>query len=324
MEKKKVKPLRIGKIFGIDIIIDSSWFIIFIIVIWSLATSYFPRAIPGQSSVLYWLLGVLASLMLFTSVLAHELAHSLVARRFKISVKKITLLLLGGIAWMEENPKSPKAEFLIAAAGPFASIFLAAIFFILAKFVVIGIPPLMILLWYLSLMNFILAVFNVVVFGYPTDGGRILRAIVWKITGNELKSAKIASVTGQISGTLMIFYGVYLYLHFSNFGGLWLVLIGFFLFSAAKGGYTQILFEKKLRGVAAREVMDNIPEAFKPVDTEQEVICDAKDDMVAILKKIQEKKCNTIYVVENGQAIGIITIEGISRYIQSKLQRRQK
>jgi len=184
---------KIGTIMGIPIRVHFSWFIIFGLITWSLSTFYFPQAAPDLPAASYWVKGILAAFLLFASVGFHELAHSFVAKRYKITIESITLFIFGGVAQMKGEPPHPKAEFRIAIAGPLSSFFLSLLFFILSMTAAGGIKA---LFAYLAQINFIIAVFNLIP-GFPMDGGRVLRSALWSKTKNYFYAAQKASNIGR-------------------------------------------------------------------------------------------------------------------------------
>jgi len=290
---------RVGRIFGIDINIDSSWLIIFILFSWILAGSYFPQYFPDWPRSFYWIMGLLTSLLVFVSVLIHELAHSLVAIRQGEKVRSITLFILGGVAQITEEPKQPSKEFVMALAGPLSSLFLAGIFFILALFLRGISEPLYASISYLAIINTILAIFNLLP-GFPMDGGRVLRSILWKITGNLKKATRIASLAGQAFAFLLIFGGILQILR-ANISGFWLIFIGWFLHSAAVRGYQQVMVETMLRGVRAEDLM---VKDFKTV-TDNISVQDLVDDYI-----FKEKE-RVFLVSANGDLRGIVCLEDV-------------
>ncbi|HEY9724207.1 MAG TPA: site-2 protease family protein, partial [Oscillatoriaceae cyanobacterium] len=185
--------VRIARLFGIPIELNVSWFFIFFLVVWSLSAQIFPSSQPGLAAATYWGLGVVTSLLLFASLLLHELAHSLMGRRFGTEVKRITLFLFGGVSESTEEMPSPKAEFWIAIVGPLTSFVLGAIFLLLSR-PTQGLPS--IALGWLGIINIGLGVFNLIP-GYPLDGGRVLRAIIWGITHNLKKATRWAAGVGE-------------------------------------------------------------------------------------------------------------------------------
>lgn len=223
--------IPIGRVFGITIDLDYSWFLIFGLLAWILAVTYYPSEIPHWSSAAYWLMGSVTAVMLFVSVLIHELGHSLVARRYGLAVPRITLFVFGGVSQLATEPPSAAAEFWISIVGPAVSFALAALFRGLEPLFVSA-PPLFALTKYLASLNLILGAFNLVP-GFPLDGGRVLRAIVWRATGKYDRATSIAGMTGRFFGFLMIFVGVWQALRGNFVGGLWIAFIGWFLESAA-------------------------------------------------------------------------------------------
>jgi Zn-dependent protease len=233
--------IPLGKIFGIQIGLDYSWFVIFALLTWMLAGSYYPEEFKHWSPLLYWLMGAVTAIMLFASVLLHELGHSVVALRYKIPVRSITLFLFGGVAQIGAEPPSAIAEFFIAVAGPLVSLALA-IFFYAAQPLVAGVEPLLGLAKYLAYINMALVLFNLIP-GYPLDGGRVLRAVVWAITGNMRRSTLIAANVGRFFAFLLIFAGVWQMFSGNVGNGLWIVFIGWFLDNAASVQIQQVMFQ---------------------------------------------------------------------------------
>jgi Zn-dependent protease len=245
--------IPLGRILGIQIGLDYSWFVIFALLTWILATSYFPAEFKDWPQWLYWLMGAAATIMLFVSVLLHELGHSVVAQRHKVPVPSITLFLFGGVSQIGAEPPSANAEFLIAAAGPLVSFILAILFYSVQP-VVAGIEPLLGLAKYLAYVNLALALFNLIP-GYPLDGGRVFRAIVWAITGNMRRSTVIAANTGRLFAFLFIFAGVWQMVSGNFTGGLWIAFIGWFLDSAASAQVQQVTVQGLLTGHTVSQAM---------------------------------------------------------------------
>ena len=181
--------ISLGKVMGIPISLDYSWFLIFALLTWTLGTSYYPAEFKNWSPLLYWFMGSVTAIMLFISVLLHELGHSAIALRYKIPVRSITLFLFGGVAHIGAEPPSAVAEFRIAIAGPLVSLILAVCFYVVQP-VVAGIEPLMGLVKYLAYINLALVIFNLIP-GYPLDGGRVFRAIVWAVTKNMRRATLV-------------------------------------------------------------------------------------------------------------------------------------
>ncbi len=245
--------IPLGRILGIPIGLDYSWFVIFALLTWMLAVNYYPAEFKDWPPVLYWFIGALTAVMLFVSVLLHELGHSVVALRYKIPVRSNTLFLFGGVAQIGAEPPSAIAEFLIASAGPLVSLILAALFYAVQPLVG-GIEPLLGLAKYLGYINLALVLFNLIP-GYPLDGGRVFRAIVWAITGNMRRATLIAANGGRFFALLFIFFGV-LQMFGGNFtGGLWIAFIGWFLDNAASAQLQQAMVQGLLTGHRVSQAM---------------------------------------------------------------------
>lgn len=297
---------RIGKFFGIDINIDSSWLVIFILFSWVLSTIYFPQQHPDWPRALFWVIGVMTSLLIFTSVLVHELAHSLVAMKQGEKVRNITLFLFGGVAQISEEPKKPLQELTMALVGPMSSLILA-LFFLVLSFLLRGISePLYASAFYLALINAALAVFNLLP-GFPMDGGRVLRSIIWKVSGDLKKATRIASLTGQGLAFLLIFLGILRILR-ADLSGLWLIFIGWFLHSAAVRGYHQVMVEALLKGVRAEDLMSKDFETVAYDLPVQNLVNDY------ILKKRER----VFLVEEKGVLRGIVCLEDVKATPQDK------
>ena len=236
----------IGKILGIPISLDYTWFAIFALVTWSLAGSYYPAEYKNWSLSLYWLTGAATALMLFVSVLLHELGHSVVALRYGIPVRSITLYIFGGVARIEAEPPSPAAEFFIAIAGPAVSLALAVAFHEMQPLAAAS-EPMSGLLKYLAYINSALVAFNLVP-GYPLDGGRVFRAIVWAATKDMRRATLVAANAGRFFALTLIFLGVWQIFSGNAGGGLWIAFIGWFLDIAASAQLHQIIYRDLLAG----------------------------------------------------------------------------
>jgi Zn-dependent protease/CBS domain-containing protein len=245
--------LPLGRVLGIPIGLDYSWFLIFGLLTWSLAVSYFPREFSEWPPALCWLMGAVTAIMLFVSVLLHELGHSVVALRFKVPVRSITLFVFGGVAQIGAEPPNARGEFLIAIAGPVVSFLLAALFTI-AKPLVGPVEPVWAVTKYLAYINFALAMFNLVP-GFPLDGGRVFRAIVWAVTRDFRRATLTAANVGRLFGFLFIFVGVWRVLRGDVAGGLWIAFIGWFLDSAASSQVQQVHLQGVLSGHTVSQAM---------------------------------------------------------------------
>ncbi len=235
---------RVARILGIDIRIHISWVLIFLLVLLSLADQVFPDWYPQWSQQKTFLISAIAALLFFTSVLLHELAHAIVALRFKMSVSSITLFLLGGVANLTKEPPSAKAEFFMASAGPLTSLTIGALAFLVQQLVtnnidvVPSLQPVEGVARYLSFINIAVALFNLVP-GFPLDGGRVLRSIIWGVRRDRVAATRIAARGGQLVAGLMVVYGVSRALDGEAMTGLWMFLIAYFLYGAASQSLQQ-------------------------------------------------------------------------------------
>ena len=251
----------LGRILGIPIGLDYSWFLVFALLTWLLASSYYPAEFKNWSPALYWLIGAITTIMLFVSVLLHELGHSVVALRYGVPVRSITLFIFGGVAQIGAEPPSATAEFLIAIAGPLVSLALGILFYLLEPVVAFS-EPLLGLAKYLAYINLAIVLFNLIP-GYPLDGGRVFRAVVWAITKNMRRATLIAANVGRFFGLGFIFFGV-LQMFSGNFGGgIWIAFIGWFLDSAATAQAQQATIQGLLAGHRVLQAMcshcDTVP-----------------------------------------------------------------
>jgi Zn-dependent protease/predicted transcriptional regulator len=247
--------IKLFRLFGIEIRLDYSWFIIFALFAYYFGFSYFPSVLPGTNAGTLALITIITVILFFASVLVHEMSHSLVARNKGTPVERITLFLFGGMAQIEKEPDTPASEFTMAIAGPLASFVLALIFgiiwFVSGSFDFIREPA-----RYLTIINIVLGVFNLLP-GFPLDGGRVLRSIIWRVTGNLQRATFIASTVGRVLGFMIIAVGI-VFLFTGNFlNGIWLAFIGWFLQSSAHMGYRQLIFETSVKGIKVKDVMND-------------------------------------------------------------------
>lgn len=299
--------VKLGQIWGIPIGLHVSWFIVFGLVLLSLSTSYFPEQYPQLSSGSHVILAAITTILLFGSVLLHELGHALVALRNRIPVKGITLFIFGGVAQITREPETPGAEFRIAIAGPLVSLGLAGLFgglFLIDQ----NIPFLAAPSEYLMRLNFMLVLFNMIP-GFPLDGGRVLRSIIWRFTGNQSRATQIASLGGQVVAFAFISLGI-LSLFTGQFtDGLWLIFIGWFLQNAAASANQQTRVQQRLRGVSVEQVMDRSLGVLAPFTPLSQVI----DGRVL-------QHGESAFFVENydGTLAGLITLRDITRVPQAQ------
>ena len=254
--------LRLARIAGIDIGIHYTWILIFVLITWSLAV-YFPVQYPGWTTLTYWLTAVVAALLLFVSVLLHELAHSLVAKSRGLPVKSITLFLLGGVSNLESEPEKPGVEFVVAIVGPLSSVALAGIFWVVDFLGWAPVGPVKATTDYLVTINILLAAFNILP-GFPLDGGRVLRSIIWGATNNLKQATNIASTVGQVFGWLMIAGGIFMALTGNLISGIWLAFIGWFLNGSAAASRRELEMRTMWLNVRVSTVMNESMETVGP------------------------------------------------------------
>jgi len=255
---------RIVTIAGIPIYVHPTWLVIFGLLTWTLVDDY-TKLRPGWTATQHWVVGIATSFLFFASVIFHEMAHSLVAQRYKIKVMSITLFIFGGVARIERDPSNAVQEFNIAVAGPIASFFLAGLFFAIASYSPeqSRLGGLAATLWQ---TNLALAVFNLLP-GFPLDGGRIFRAIVWRITKNFSKATRYAGTSGKIVAYAMILFGGWTAVHGSFRSGLWIAFIGWFILNAAQESVAQVEVRETLSGLRAQDVMSHDVPTFPGGDT---------------------------------------------------------
>jgi Zn-dependent protease/CBS domain-containing protein len=298
------RPIPLFKLAGFQIALDWSWLIIAVLITWTLASGMFPYYDPGLTPAAYWSMGVIAALGLFASILLHELGHALVARRYGLPIRRITLFIFGGVAEMEAEPERPAVEFWVAIAGPIASFLVAVVCWLLLQAAAgagAGVPVVGVLA-YLATINVILAVFNLVP-AFPLDGGRILRAVLWYWKGSLRWATRISSAIGGGFGILLIVLGVYRVLTGDFVGGMWWFLIGLFVRFAAQASYQQVLMREALRGVPVRRIMAADPITVPSGITVAQLI----DDYV------YRHHHSTFPVVDRGRLVGCVSMHDIKR-----------
>ena len=291
--------IPIGRLFGISIRLHFSWFFIFALVTWALITGYFPAVYPNWSLATSIVAGVITSLLFFGSVLAHELMHSVVAQASGIPVKAITLFIFGGVSQITAEPREPKAEFRIAIAGPLTSILLGGVFWVIWFALPARFEEVTAVAFWLGWINLLLAGFNLLP-GFPLDGGRVLRSILWWRSGNLRRATKWAANAGRGLGFLFIFGGVWLIFLGPGywFNGLWLAFIGWFLGNAAAASYRQVVVQQILQGHAASEIMTKDCVMVSPDITVDKLVNDY----------ILPSGNRCLVVAEDSRVIGLITL----------------
>jgi Zn-dependent protease/CBS domain-containing protein len=253
---------RVGRVAGIDLAIHPSWLVIAFLLTFSLAAQ-FARQFPGWAESAYWFVAGATSVLFFASVLGHELCHALVARRFGLKVESISMFIFGGVTTIDQDSRSPREEALIALAGPAASILIGL--GLLGLDLVIDQPQAAALFGWLGYINLALGAFNLIP-GFPMDGGRVLRALIWRARGDRLAATRNAAVVGRGFGYLLIVLGVFFALQpgSSPVSGIWLALIGWFLSNAAESTIAQVTLERSLSGMRVRDAMDVDPASVSP------------------------------------------------------------
>lgn len=251
--------VKLGRIAGISVGLHYSWFIIALLITLSLA-EHFRTATPRWSSTVVWSAAVVTGVLFFVALLLHELAHSLLAKTRGLRVRAITLFALGGVSQIESEASDAKSEFWIAIVGPLTSLAIGLVCLWIARLTgwlpgtEPSVPAIAVLLW-LGYINMMLAAFNMIP-GYPLDGGRVLRALIWWITRNADRSTQLASQVGQAVAFIFIFLGLYRFFLGANFGGLWLAFIGWFLLDASRSSYAQVAVMTGLRGRPVADIME--------------------------------------------------------------------
>lgn len=247
---------KVLRIFGIDIQLHYTWWFILLFLSWALSTDFFPAFFPGYPSLMYWTMGIIAALLLFVSVLLHELSHSLVAKAHNIKVESITLFFFGGVAGISQEEMKPRSEVLMALAGPVFSLILGGFFYLINISNLNGI--LSAISFYLYQLNFILALFNLVP-GYPLDGGRAFRALLYWHYRDLIKATRIAAAVGKFFAGFLFFFGlVGLFNGVGN--GLWFMLLGGFLYFIAGMSYNQVVIKDILDTISVKDLIShNLP-----------------------------------------------------------------
>jgi Zn-dependent protease/CBS domain-containing protein len=290
--------LTFGKVFDIPIGVHSSWFVVFALVTWSLAAGYFPGEYPGWSTATYWLVGLVTSLLFFGSVVAHELGHAVVALREGVQVRGITLFVFGGVAQIGREPSTAGAEFRIAAAGPLVSLLLGLGLSALGRSA--GNTAWGASAVYLGRANLLLVGFNLIP-GFPLDGGRMLRAVIWAL-GRDFRSAtRVASLVGQGIAFLFILGGVLLMFGGQFFNGLWIAFIGWFLQSAAAQSWQQVEVRDTLRSLRVEQVMNRQYALIEPgLSLEQ-----------LVYENVLGSGRRCFFVADQSGVVGMVTLHNI-------------
>lgn len=312
--------IRVGRIAGIEIGIHYSWILIFVLVSTILALGLFPTALKGISTSVAWVAGILAAILLFASVLIHEIAHSLVAQARGIPVRSITLFILGGVSNIEEEAKQPGIEFSMAIVGPLTSLVLGFVFWAIylgaqgtGAANPIAFPAFSYknvasaIFHYLAYVNILLAAFNILP-GFPLDGGRVLRSIIWAATGNLVRATNIAATIGRLFGWGLIAYGVFSIFGGNVVGGIWIGIIGWFLSNAADTSRQEVTLHEQLSGVKVKDAMVSHYESISPNTSVGELVSGV----------MSQRFGRAVPVCDGTQTVGIVTIGDVKHVPQDR------
>lgn len=306
MLKRKVSLFQL---LGFTVSVDISWVIILFLVVWSLSKGFFPAYYPELSTQTYWIMGLIGAIGLFISILIHEFSHSLIARKYGLEIQGITLFIFGGVAEMKDEPKTPKIEFLMAVAGPIASFLLAVLFTVLhqaAYIMELGVPVTAIF-WYLSVINMLVALFNLLP-AFPTDGGRIFRSLLWWIKKDIYWATLVASRISLMFAVVIIFMGFMHLIGDNSIGGLWWILIGSFLFTAANSSYENLMMKQSFEGKTVGYFMNPTPVSV-PFDITLQEFVD---------RYLYPYHYKMYPVVKENKIVGLITIEILKTYLHEE------
>ena len=291
---------RLFNIAGINIEVNISWLIILVLLTWSLALTWLPAAAPNQPQAVYWVLGLLAAILLFSSVLLHELAHSLVAKARGLPVNSITLFIFGGVSDLEREPQSPGVEFEMAFVGPVTSLLIGFVSLAVVGLIGNTSPLAAATLGYLGAANLLLGVFNLIP-GFPLDGGRVLRSILWRTTGNLRTATRWAPFIGECLAYLLIFLGIWVLFGGDVIDGIWFVFIGWFLLQAAQAENTQVVLQTIFNGVTVAKLMAPPPSSVQ-ADLPLQQLVDAY---------MLPSGARTVPVLGGDEFAGLITVENV-------------
>jgi Zn-dependent protease/CBS domain-containing protein len=293
---------KVGRLAGIDLTIHPSWLVIAFLITYSLAESQFPRQFRDWTAAQYWVVAGATPVLFFASVLAHELSHAIVARRFGLKVEGITLFIFGGATTIDADSRTPREEALIAVAGPATSLLIGGV--LVAAGLFVSQPQLGALIGWLGFVNVALGIFNLIP-GFPMDGGRVLRAFLWRVRGDRLVATRNAAWVGRLFAYVMVGLGVFIALQPGGiFSGLWLAVIGWFLSNAAESTLTQAGVEHSLRGVRVRDAMDPNPPAVSPNETVAELVNE---------RMLRGEDRSYLVQHDDGGLAGIVTLNDVRR-----------
>lgn len=307
------KSITLFTLLGFKVKVDLTWLFLAVLITWSLAAGFFPQMMPGLETYQYWALGVEGAIGVFISIVLHELGHSLVARRYGIPMKEITLFIFGGVANMEREPDRPRDEFLMAIAGPITSGVLALILLGIDRLLSLVVPeaPFLHVIGYLAWLNGILALFNMIP-AFPLDGGRVLRALIWDWKKDLRKATRVASGLGGAFGFGLIILGVFAMISGNFIGGLWWIMIGMFVRAASNMSYQQMLLRRALEGEPVRRFMKTDVVTVQPNTTLRDFVEDY----------VYTHHHKTFPVVLNGDLRGCITTRAVKEVPRDEWEQR--
>lgn len=315
--RKRAGGFTIGRLFGIEINLHFTVLIIFALILFSLGSVTFPSWHPDWSPLLTWGIATATAVLFFVSLLAHEMAHSLVAKARGMEINRITLFLFGGVSEMRSQPRTPGIEFQVAIAGPIMSVLIGVGSILLAGLLIPAevseqlatdpeaafgaITPIPTLLLWLGLINLFLAAFNMVP-GFPLDGGRVLRSALWAITKDLRKATKWAANAGKVVAFLLMGYGIFLFFFGAFIDGLWLLLIAWFLYGAARNAYAETMLRQRLKGLTVGDLMDTSFETAQ-----------AGEDVRTFAEQQLAHRPQRLWPVErDGRLVGLVTLEDVA------------
>jgi Zn-dependent protease/CBS domain-containing protein len=291
--------LHLFTIFGIPIRVHVSWLIIFVLITWSLAAAYFPSQYKGWTPSAYWTIGIITSLLFFLSVLLHELAHSVIARLRGMNVRDIVLFVFGGVSELGGEPGSAGTEFIMALVGPLTSFAIGVVSLAVWRITKPANGPISAVAYYLFWINMLLGVFNLIP-GFPLDGGRVLRSIIWGVTGNLRKATRAATAMGNFIAYVFIFVGIWQVFAGQWVNGLWIAFIGWFLHSAAQSSYSTMIIKDLLSGHTVSELVNR---DYPKIPSGMSVDALVHDYI------LKGRRC--LPVIEGDRYIGLITVHNV-------------
>ena len=298
---------KLGRVLGIEVSVHPTWFIAFGFIAWTLGGSFFPGTFDGWTTPQYWLAGILTSLTLFASVLVHELAHSVIARTLGMRVEGIVLFIFGGVSQISGKYTRARNEFLVAFAGPASSLVLGGLLLVLwttsRPDALQDTRPLMGIVFYIGMMNVLLGIFNLLP-GFPLDGGRVLRSMVWGATGNERTAMRVAGTVGRLVAWGLIGFGAWRFLSGDIVGGLWTAFIGLFLSSASRSEQQAESTGEQAGFVPLRVAVQRTPE-----------IVDASTSVSDVMDRLINRGYQLVApVTDHGEPVGYFTPDDVRRF----------